>query len=76
MHLEDRKYASAGDLVEYGSCWSGNGRKHCEDDCCTMLAIVIGIYDDEEVPPAYQLMWSDGQIRKEWHDELNIVSRV
>jgi hypothetical protein len=71
--MKDTEYAKPGDVVEYGSCWSGKGRKDCEMDCCTMVAIVLDIYDDVEVPPAYRLMWSDGSIKKEWSDEIGLV---
>ena len=55
-----------GDLVEGSGMGSGGQPER--------LGIIIEVISDIEVPPVCKILWSDGQIEKEWTDELELLN--
>ena len=37
------------------------------------IGIIINIQDDKVVPPAVSIMWSSGNIFKEWSDDIEVI---
>jgi hypothetical protein len=44
------------------------------DPDCQKVGIIIEIIEDIEVPPVCKVLWDDGDIEKEWTDDVEVVN--